>query len=162
MKKKYYIFTDGSHLKGQGGSGRLGCGGVLVDPEGGGLFGKELSRFSLEITPEYMELTYGSSDISNPTAEMFGVLSALKEFKKYLKSGIEITVFADYQGVREWLTGKWKINKKYIQGIRDDIMEEIKRGDLDVTFEWIPGHQSGRDNFWKHWNDVVDLLAKGK
>lgn len=157
----YYIFSDGSHLKSKNGSGRLGAGGILVDPIGAKPFGKQLSSFSIEIIPEYMKLHYGSDDISNPTAEMYAILTALKEFKGSYTDQDLIIVFSDYKGCKEWLDGNWKITKSYIQKIKNEISEIVRKENLNIKFEWIKGHQTGEDNIYKHWNDVVDKLAKG-
>ena len=74
--RKINIYTDGSHLNKQSGHGRLGCGGVMVEDTGEG-FGKLLDKFSKELLPADLERDYGSSEVSNPTAEMIGALSRL-------------------------------------------------------------------------------------
>ena len=156
----YYIYTDGSPFKGKGGSGRLGIGGVLVDPDGQGVYGKELQNFSQEILPEYIKVHYDTTDCSNPTMELYAVLFALKEFKgSYTKNDL-IIIRADYMGVSEWLKGNWKINKPYIRKIKDQIYEIIKKENLNIKFEWVRGHQKA-GTAEAHWNDRVDKLSKG-
>lgn len=163
IEKTLRIYTDGSHLKHT--TGRLGIGGILVDENG-----KILKKFSTEITQEYLSMSYGTTDVSNPTCEMLAVLVALGEFKKELRDCTKLICYADYQGVQGWLgefngTKPWKINKSYIQKIHDDIKEEIKRQDLigKIRFDWIKGHQArvvpGSDAYF---NSIVDLLAKGE
>lgn len=153
---KLRIYTDGSHLKHT--TGRLGIGGVLVDEND-----KELQRFSTEISLEYLKVAYDTSDVSNPTCEMLAVLWALLEFKKQIKPQDTVTVKADYVGVREWNTGKWKITKPYIQRIKDDISQEINKQNLRgrIDFEWVKGHQTDNSSDTK-WNNVVDKLSKGE
>lgn len=156
--KELTIYTDGSHFKSRKGSGRLGVGGVILKNN------KELDEYSIEINRNYLKLYYDTTDCSNPTMEMLAVLYALWKFKKHIKHGDKITIKADYQGVKEWMTGKWKINKPYIQKIKDQIDEEIIKLGLpgNINFEWVKGHQHGINrNEDAYWNDVVDLLAKG-
>lgn len=151
---KYIIFTDGSQLDKQH-HGRLGCGGVILD-----VSGRKLNEFSEELTPEYMLDNYGATNCSNPTMEMMGVLLALSKFK--IPRGSEVTIKADYLGVREWNTGNWKIKMKYIQKLADEIKEKIEDLDLKVNFVWVPGHQNkGLPGSDAYWNNYVDSLAKG-
>lgn len=154
---KLEIYTDGSHFKGPRGSGRLGIGGVLVKN------GTVLSKFSTEITKQYLKLYYGTDDCSNPTMEMLAVLYALYNFKDELKNASSVEFKMDYMGVREWMTGKWKINKPYILKIKNDIDEEIKNLGLKgkVSFKWIKSHQRGDDPDIV-FNNMVDILAKGE
>ena len=56
--KRFDIYIDGSHLDKQH-NGRLGIGGVLVDLSGPGM-GKLINEFSIELSPEYMNLTFGA------------------------------------------------------------------------------------------------------
>ena len=144
------IYTDGSHLKHT--SGRLGIGGVIVENE------KIISEFSQEINPEYLKFMYGTSDCSNPTAEMLAILMALKKFSKYLKNYQKIVFHADYLGVKNWMEGTWKVKAPYIQSIKNDILEEIKIQGLTnkISFEWVKGHSGQK------WNEYVDKLAKGE
>lgn len=151
------IYTDGSHLKHT--TGRLGTGGILVEGN------QAIDKFSMELTTNYLQVTYGTSDVSNPTCEMLAVLVALGKFKNELKTADKITVFADYNGVMYWLTNKWKITKPYIQRIKDDINDEIYRQGLKgkIFFEWVKGHQTGIIPFSNaYWNSLTDLLAKGE
>lgn len=162
--KQLDIYTDGSHLDKQN-NGRLGIGGVLIDPTGPSM-GTMLNKFSIELTPEYMNLSFGASKCSNPSAELVAVLYSLYEFKNMIGSSDIITVHADYIGVREWMTGKWKIREPYIVRIKNDIDTEIKKQGLQgrINFEWIRGHQKlgSTPNPDIYWNNYVDSLAKGK
>lgn len=148
------IYTDGSHFKGGSGSGRLGCGGVMI------VDGKVVDKFSIEATPKFLMDEYGTVLVSNPTMEMLGALLALRQFKSNFKTGDKIVLKADYIGVRDWCTGKWKTKEPYIKAIKDDILEEIKSQKLNLTFEWVKGHQKGNSPDVV-FNNMVDLLAKG-
>lgn len=154
--KSIYIYTDGSHLKKT--TGRLGCGGIVVDPDGPG-YGTKLSEFSEEINEEFLMRTFGTTKVSNPTAELLGVYFALIRFK--IPRDWEVTVFSDYTGVKAFLGGAWKIKEAHIRVVCNLIWNEIKKQGLHITFEWIRGHQKvhDRDSFW---NGEVDLNAKGK
>ena len=161
--KKFDIFTDGSHLDKQH-NGRLGVGAVLVDRDSG----TPISEYSTELSKQYMEVKFGAKECSNPTAEMVAVLHALLHFKKELQGASEVTVYADFIGVKEWLEGNWKINEPYIRKIRDEIEGEIKKQGISgkIKFSWVKGHQTKKqarvDPYQAKWNDYVDKLAKGE
>lgn len=154
---KIEIYTDGSHFKGNGGNGRLGIGGVLVKK------GTVVNKFSTEITKQYLKLYYGTDDCSNPTMEMLAVLYALYNFKENIGDHDSVEIKMDYLGVKEWMTGAWKINKTYISKIKNDIDEEIKNQGLKgrISFTWIKSHQKGDDPDIV-FNNMVDILAKGE
>ena len=154
---KIEIYTDGSHFKGKGGSGRLGIGGILVKN------GTIVNKFSTEITKQYLKLFYGTDDCSNPTMEMLAVLYALYKFKNDIKSNDSVEIKMDYLGVKEWMTGNWKINKPYIAKIKNDIDNEIKKQNLKgkISFKWVKSHQKGTDPDII-FNNMVDVLAKGE
>lgn len=164
-KRDIVIYTDGSHLKHT--TGRLGVGGVMIEKT----TNKIIHEFSKEVLVDYLKLTYGTSDVSNPTCEMLAIYWALVEFKKYIKENDIVTFKCDYQGVPAWIAGgdkknkipAWKINKPYIQKIKDDIVKQIYKQGLDgrANFEWIRGHQKGNSTD-AIWNNYVDLLAKGQ
>lgn len=151
------IYTDGSHLKHT--TGRLGIGGILVED------GKEIDKFSVEVSTDYLKRNYQTTDVSNPTCEMLATLFALRKFGWQFKKGDEITMKADYNGVQHFILGDWKIKAPYIKKIKDEIDNEIKSLGLTgrIHFEWVKGHQKKSvldpDAIW---NSRVDLLAKGE
>lgn len=156
--KEIYIYTDGSHLKFS--SGRLGCGGVMVDPGGEG-YGEILGEFSEELTPDRMEKEFGGKTCSNPTAELVGALLAIRNFN--IPKGVKVKVYADYVGVQSWMEGKWQTKEAYIREVKRQIEEEINKKGLRgrISFHWVRGHQkvTNRDTYW---NNYVDALAKGE
>lgn len=155
------IYTDGSHLDKLNG-GRLGCGGIMIEKTSQG-YGNKIDEFGEELTPEFLERSFGSSQVSNPTAEMIGVLMALQKFN--IPRDAKVTIWADYEGVRAWMTGTWKIKMPYIQKVKDAIDKEIMDKGLRgrVSFMWVKGHQAKsvmtREGYW---NSQVDKLAKGE
>lgn len=155
----YHLYTDGSHFKGIG-SGRLGIGGILVDPKKN----QDLDSFGLEINREYLRIHYDTTDCSNPTMELLAALVGIREYKKYLGNPSDkLIVFADYEGVSKWMGGQWKTGKPYIARIYQEIKEEISG--FNVSFQWIPGHQkvvSLEETPDAYWNNRVDKLAKGE
>lgn len=158
------IYTDGSHLDKQNG-GRLGCGGVMVDTTSPGNHGKLLGEFSEELTPEWLKKNIGTDKVSNPTAELIGVLYAIQKFK--IPAGTKsIIIYADYIGVKEWMNGKWKTKEAYIKKVKDEIEKELAKTGLKrdlFKFEWVKGHQKQSTlNKDAYWNDYVDKLAKGE
>lgn len=148
------VYTDGSHLDKQN-NGRLGCGGVMVDGF------KKIAEFSEELKSDWLIKNYRTDKVSNPTAEMLGVLMALRKFD--FPEGEEIVIKSDYQGVPAWLQGQWRVKEPYLQAIKNDIEYEIRRKGLTgrVSFQWVKAHQKGVTKE-AYWNNYVDLLAKGK
>ena len=154
---KYIIYTDGSDLKHT--SHRMGIGGVLLDASGRTL----IDSFGEELSSDYLTGNYGTTDCSNPTAEMIAAAEALTRWGDRFKEGDEVELKADYMGVREWNTGKWKINKPYIREAKDRIWKAIEDSGITVVWSWVKGHQTGPSLYGseKYWNDKVDKLAKG-
>ena len=153
------IYIDGSHLDKQH-NGRLGCGGILVGSDKK----RVIDSFSEELTQEYMGHEFGAIKCSNPSAELVALLKALQHFKPYLQKASEIVVYADYEGIVGWCSGKWKCKEPYIARIKQEIDKEITKQGLGsrIRYEWVKGHQNKSvldpDAFW---NNQVDLLAKG-
>lgn len=162
MKERLDIYIDGSHLDKQN-NGRLGVGGVIVDLNVGVGHGKLLKEYKMELIPEYMKITFGADKCSNPSAELCALLHALYSFSKEISGAKTIVVHADYLGVREWMTGAWRIKEPYIMKIKEDIDREIYKQGLRgrIRYEWVRGHQTdGSDD--TYWNNYVDKLAKGE
>lgn len=161
--KQFNIYIDGSHLDKQH-NGRLGIGGVLVDLNSTEKMGKLLNKFSIELTPEYMKFSFGADKCSNPSAELTALLQALYQFKGSYGPSDKIVIHADYLGVKEWMTGTWKIKEPYIARIKADIDKEINKQGLQgrIEYKWVKGHQKDLNNPDIYWNNFVDSLAKGK
>lgn len=161
--KQFDIYIDGSHLDKQH-NGRLGIGGVLVDLNDGTKKGKMLNKFSIELTPEYMKFSFGADKCSNPSAELTALLHALYQFKGSYGQNDKIVIHADYLGVKEWMTGNWKIKEPYIARIKADIDKEINKQGLQgrIEYKWVKGHQKDNSNPDVYWNNFVDSLAKGE
>ena len=159
---KINIYTDGSHLD-KLNKGRLGCGGIMVEmPDNDEELGKKIGEFSRELTTEWLEKTIGTKDVSNPTAELLGVLTALETFN--IPDNATVEVIADYNGVMGFLSGKWKSREVYIAKVVNKINDTINKKKLKgrITFGWVKGHQAKRgitrDGYW---NSLCDSLAKG-
>jgi ribonuclease HI len=161
--KTYHVYTDGSHFK-NGGSGRLGIGGLIVDPaDQSKPNGKLLDTFSIEINKEFVKTHYGTDDCSNPTMEMLAALTAIREFRKIWTSKDKVILMMDYEGVKYWIDGTWAAKKSYIRILRDEIKQEINKQNLDIEFKWVKGHQKKSDfSTEAYWNSQVDKLAKGE
>lgn len=160
MIKQLDIFIDGSHLNKQHG-GRLGIGGIILDlsKEGDDCI---IDHFSHELTPEFMKSKFDADTCSNPSAELTALLFAINEFKSYFKTANSILVHADYLGVKEWMSGNWKVKEKYIANIKSAIDKEIDKLGLKgkIQYAWVKGHQKN-DSVEAYWNNCVDKLAKG-
>ena len=85
------IYTDGSHID-KLNNGRLGCGGIAVDP----VTQKQIGEFSQELIPSYLKVRYGTDKCSNPSAELLGVYCALIYFKPILNKYDQIIIKSDY------------------------------------------------------------------
>lgn len=175
--RKFKLYTDGSHFKPSDlkfpkesldqidkedeinyntfkrnmSYGRLGIGGILVNSGG-----SVVDSLSMEVDRETLRSLYNTSDVSNPTMEMYAILMALRRFSRHLAFGDEVEVLSDYQGVMYWMTGKWRINKEYILMIKNDIETEAKNQKLNMTYQWIKGHNGDV------YNELADKLAKGE
>lgn len=153
--KKYSLYTDGSDLKHT--SRRLGVAGILVDPT----TNREIGIYSEELSREDILREYGTSECSNPFAEMVAVLESLIKFSSLLKPSDQLTVYADYQGVQGWLSGKWKAKEPYIIQVRDEILELIEELGIKTKYEWVKGHQpKSIMSPQSFWNGEVDKLAR--
>lgn len=153
---KIDIYTDGSHLD-KLNNGRLGCGGVMI------IGGIKADEFSEELKPDWLTTNYGSSTVSNPTAEMLGLLTALRKFN--IPKGVDVVIHADYIGVKSWMEGSWKIKEPYLKKIKSDIDKEIAKKGLSgrIEFKWVKGHQKASVlDPDARWNNYVDHLAKGE
>ena len=153
----YTIYTDGSDLKHT--THRMGIGGILVDP------GKDtvLDQFSEELPLKYLKFKYGTSDCSNPTAEMIAVKRALEIWTRKFKPGDHIDMYQDYLGVSEWLQGTWKAKKPYIKTLVTEIHGILRKLQVHVDWHWVKAHQGSRATSKEAaYNEVVDKLAKGE
>lgn len=157
--KRYLVFTDGSDFKAT--SKRLGVGGILVNLDQGGKFGKNIGEFSEELNRTDILRTYGTDQCSNPFAEMVATYYGLQKFSAVFKPGDHIVFFSDYEGVQKWLSGEWKAKLPYIIQIRDEILDILGRSPWAVEFKWVKGHQTSILSPEAYWNSEVDKLAKG-
>ena len=153
------IYTDGSHLD-KLNNGRLGCGGVMVDRT----TGKLLDEFGEELTPDFMKKEFGADKCSNPTAEMVGLLYALRKFD--IPKDVDLVVcYADFVGVKSWMQGDWQCKEPYLKKVKEAIDREINKKGLrgKMQYEWVKAHQTKaaiKTDRNAYWNDKVDSLAK--
>lgn len=156
MLNSYTIYTDGSDFKKT--TRRLGVGGVLLDGSG-----KLIGQFSEELDRNLILKYYGTSECSNPFAEMVAVKIALMRFAETIgNKKAMVTIKSDYRGVLEWVyTKNWKAKEPYIKQIRDEILEILNKSPWIVKFEWVKGHQSIMSTDSKY-NNLVDKLSKGE
>lgn len=152
---RYTVYTDGSDLKHT--SHRMGVGGVLIRD------GQKYDEFSYELGLKYLRENYGTDDCSNPMAEMLAIKVAFDEWERFFNPGDEVEFKSDYTGCKEWLSGRWKINKPYIKKVYDEIQRYIESTGIIPTFSWVKGHQVGPSIYGtdKYWNDLTDKLSKG-
>lgn len=155
MLNSYTIYTDGSDFKKT--TRRLGTGGIIIDNNTKEIIG----QFSEELDRNQIMASYGTSECSNPFAEMMAVKVALMKFASLIEGKALIILKADYIGVKEWNTGHWKTKEPYIKKIKEEIQDIINHSPWTVDFQWVKGHQSLMSDDAKY-NNMVDKLAKGE
>jgi len=141
------IYTDGSHIKG---TDKIGYGACFEDPDNN----EKLYKLSNKLNMKAFEKRYHEK-VSNPTTELIAVLMSIKSLVG-LKDHVFI-VYSDYEGVQKWLNKKWKIKKKYILDIVNEIqrlLKEHEKNRVFFAFKWIKAHSANP------MNDLADKLAK--
>lgn len=147
----YDIYTDGS-----AGNGNLKYGAFMKigDSEyqlSGHATTASLSRIGITRVRE----------MNSPTAELLGVLQALRSIQISIKEGSEcrkLDFYVDYVGIIEWLSGGWRTKKPHIIKLVELIRKEIEamkssRG-IEVDFHKVPAHSG------IYGNEKADKLAK--
>jgi len=140
MIKDVTIYTDGSHL-GKKDAGKVGAGGVSI-------YNNTEYMFCMNVDQD----RYPAA--SNPVAEVFAASLVVKAF---MGLPVNLKIVADYQGVKEWLTGNWKTKNKNIKSIVTEAticIKSICDAGGTVSFEWIKGHTGNV------MNDKADEMAK--
>lgn len=152
LEKPLKIYVDGSDIKG---TGQIGYGAVVnyatTDYELSGISDK--NEFAEKYGLSKEDIVHG---VSNPTMELLGTVETLKLFEN---TSEHLNILQDYEGVKEWLEGRWKAKKSYIAGLVKEgqaSMERIKNNGGSVTFTWIKGH-TGHE-----YNEKADVLAKSR
>lgn len=128
-------FTDGSFEKN---TKQYSYGVVIIDPE---LVEYELSGSSKN--PTY-------ADSANISGEVFGLINALDwaVSNNYRK----IKVYHDYNGLSEWVTGRWQANSP-ISMLLVSIIQKKYLDVIEIEFEHVKGHSNNR------FNNRADQLA---
>lgn len=153
------FYTDGSHIKG---TPHMGFG--IYCCYHGIKYGAHQT-----VTEEWMHdfLSDASgvdlSKLSNPSMEAMAVVALSRHLDKHgaalVKCGIgKITVVHDYNGVSEWITGRWKARQPHIVAIVNEMCrlhERIVRS-VPVEFVWTRGHSGVAGNTY------ADMLAKNE
>ena len=131
-----HIYIDGSHIK-----------GTQIKGFGGYCLHNNIEyRFSGIGSVEFMSKVFGIHNtkyISNPTMELVACAVALKSFEdKY----VNLIIYADYQGVENWLTGKWNPRKTYIKKLVAYCQKQIKLIHGTVKFIHVKAHSGVKGN----------------
>lgn len=82
------------------------------------------------------------------------ILGARLAIEKAVELGMKkLVIFYDYDGVGNWITGKWKPKKKVTKDYVSFVLSIMKKG-LKLYFRKVKGHSG------IHLNEEVDQLAK--
>ena len=134
--KRNYAFVDGSYNPD---TKVYGGGGVLVDQ-----YGNRHLIFESGKNPRMAKLR-------NVAGEMLGAQIIVE---KALALGMKkLMIFHDYEGVANWVTGRWKCRKPETQTYANRIHDIMRKG-LKITFKHVKGHSGILEN------EEVDRLAK--
>lgn len=131
-----YAFVDGSF---NSETNTYGFGGYLVDTDG--------MAYVLQGSDNKPDM----ASMRNVAGELLGSLEAIKVAQK-LKIK-ELTMYYDYAGIENWVTGDWKCNKEGTRQYRETVLDAMDNG-LKINFEKVKGH-SGIEG-----NELADKLAK--
>jgi hypothetical protein len=151
-----YAFIDGNHL---GGVGVV----FVMQRDGRAPVVKEVATSVTEV--------FGQSGIAGLESHD-DILAALQQIKNILAelaglyyvvgsiaAGTTFTLVHDYNGIAEWMTGRWRMKDP---AVRDIIaacrLREMERG-LRITFHQQKGHQAISYNEWARYNARADALA---
>lgn len=133
---KNYAYVDGSFRPE---TGTYGSGIVLTDQ-----YGDIHKYMSCGNKPELAKMR-------NVAGEIIAAMLAVT-FAKGLGMH-RLTIFYDYEGIENWVTGKWKANKPETKKYSKFMKYEIKRG-LNIIFHHVKSHAG------IHENEEADRLAK--
>ena len=124
-------YVDGSWM-----AGRVGWATVIL--KGGKLYGE----FSGALDDEEVQ----------GTRQVAGELKAVEQTLYWcVEQDIkEITIYYDYAGVKEWVTGAWKAKLPLTQKYRDYVRS------LDVKISWV----KVKSHSGVKYNEMADKLAK--
>lgn len=136
IPKKCYAFVDGSFNEKSG----IYAGAVI-------LIDKFCKRHEI-----------GDSGYNKEEAKMRNVAGEILAAKLAIKLAMELgmkklTIFYDYDGVANWVTGKWKAKKKFTKEYAEFVIDAISKG-LKIYFKKVKGHSGIQ------LNEEVDQLAK--
>jgi hypothetical protein len=151
-----YAFIDGNHL---GGVGVV----FVMQRDGRAPVVKEISTSVIEV--------FGQSGIAGLESRD-NILGALQQIKNILAelaglyyvagsiaAGTTFTLVHDYNGIAEWMTGRWRMKDPVVRDIIAACrLREMERG-LRITFQHQRGHQAVSFNEWARYNARADALA---
>lgn len=133
---KNFAFVDGSFNQK---TNRYGGGGILIDQHG-----CRHVIFNCWQNGKWARMR-------NVAGEICGTMEVVKKAKKLGMKKLKI--FYDYEGIENWVTGKWSCNKDETRYYKKFMKNCIKEG-LKITFQHVKAHTG------IHENEEVDLLAK--
>ena len=124
-------YVDGSYRE-----GKVGWGAVIV--KNGELYGE----FSGVMNDDEVQ----------GTRQVAGELRAVEETLFWCKEQkvSEISIYYDYAGIREWVTGAWKAKKEVTQKYRD----HVRSCGIKITWVKVKSHSGNK------FNDKADSLAR--
>lgn len=100
--------------------------------------------------PEFFSGKCDSASMKNVSGEIYAARLATEKALEYGCKSIKI--FHDYNGIADWVTGKWKAKKNETQDYRDSMRSYQEN--LKIEFCKVKGHSGVK------WNEKADDLAK--
>lgn len=91
------------------------------------------------------------SKMRNVVGEIIAAMTAVILAKGFGMN--RLTIFYDYEGIANWVTGKWKANKPITQKYAKFMQYAIKNG-IKIIFQHVKSHTG------IHENEEADRLAK--
>lgn len=136
IPEKNYAFIDGSFNPE---TKVYGCGGFLVDQDGD-------KHIIMESDDDE-----NFAKMRNVAGELLGArIAVAMAYRLGMKS---LQIFYDYDGVANWVTGKWRCKKQETLNYRVFMRHFIKQG-LTIAFSKVRGHAGILEN------EEADELAK--
>jgi ribonuclease HI len=136
-----YAIVDGNH--------HGGIGLVLLDQQDGTApTQREFSTTLAAVFPEGIPVSDGApipaeqalGAIRNVAAELGALAFALR----HVPVGATVTVVHDYQGVGEWMEGRWRTKDAIVAALVAECRRLVALCDLQVSYQHQAGHQADR------------------
>ena len=90
---------------------------------------------------------------------VIGELAALYYAIKRVHAGTSFTVVCDYNGLAEWMQGRWRMQDETVRHIIGECRRAVVERELKVSYHHQRGHQPTTFNEYARYNARADVLA---